>query len=225
MPDREALRRAAIIVATLDRQSADAMLDRMSPEKAEAIRRTILSLHDVDDREEEGVLREFLSTDRLEGGDPRGATAPWAEADNHHPLPPPVTPGDRGLATALEQFSDEALVGFLQYERVQTIAVLLARLPRPRAARVIALLGRDRQWEVVRALASSARASHEVIEEIEREIESWLGRNRREAPRNHTDLDQVQEILGGIAPPQQQQLLEDLARQDPLLANQLGWQS
>jgi hypothetical protein len=213
----------------------------MAPDKAEAIRCTILNLHEVDDNEEADVLRDFLNTDPFEtsaglegvsstfssAGDPLPLSVPEAGIPLHSPVA--VEPGRcpshaaPGLASVLADIGDQSLAAFLQQERAPTIAVLLASLPRQRAANVMRLLGRQQQWEVVRALANCGAARHEVMDEIGRELESWASQTRRTATQDVEDFDRVTQILADVDPAQKRQLLDDLAHHDPRLASRLGW--
>ena len=61
MPNEDrALRRAAILVASLDTSTADALLAQMPGEQADLVRRTIVELGDVDPAEERAVIDEFF---------------------------------------------------------------------------------------------------------------------------------------------------------------------
>src|SRR5437879_4806007 len=53
-------RKAAILLASLDRPSADALLAQVSPEHAEALRDALASLGEIDPDEQCDVLEEFF---------------------------------------------------------------------------------------------------------------------------------------------------------------------
>jgi hypothetical protein len=55
-----ALRKAAILVASLDTPAADALLDGMDPEQAARVRRAVLELDDVDPAEQQRIMSDFL---------------------------------------------------------------------------------------------------------------------------------------------------------------------
>jgi flagellar motor switch protein FliG len=55
-------RKAAILVACLQPDDADAILDQMSTEQAELVRRAVLDLRNVDDAEQQLVIEQFLQT-------------------------------------------------------------------------------------------------------------------------------------------------------------------
>ncbi len=49
-----------MVIAGLDRRAADAMLERLSPAQADLIRRTIMSLSDLDHDEQQRAIRDFI---------------------------------------------------------------------------------------------------------------------------------------------------------------------
>jgi hypothetical protein len=64
-----ALRKAAIVIATLDSRSADSLLDKMPPETAAHVRELMVELDDVPAAEQDAVLREFMMAGGSAGND------------------------------------------------------------------------------------------------------------------------------------------------------------
>src|SRR6185369_798043 len=61
MTNREpSIRKAAVLVASLDVDTADAVLEQMSPEQADAVRREVERLDDLDPAEQKAVIDEFF---------------------------------------------------------------------------------------------------------------------------------------------------------------------
>ncbi len=56
----QALRKAAILIASLDRETAAGLLDQMNAEQARAVREMIDSLGDVARPEQQAVIEEFF---------------------------------------------------------------------------------------------------------------------------------------------------------------------
>ena len=54
------LRKAAILIASLDAHSADALLDEMAPEEAARVRNAVMELGDVDPQEQQQIMRDFV---------------------------------------------------------------------------------------------------------------------------------------------------------------------
>src|SRR6516165_2631777 len=56
----DGLRKAAILVASLDTAAADAVLDQLSPDQARQVREIVVELEDVDQSEQRRVIDEFF---------------------------------------------------------------------------------------------------------------------------------------------------------------------
>ena len=54
------LRKAAILVASLDQAAADVILDQLGPEQARQVRRLAVELGDLDQQEQQRVIDEFF---------------------------------------------------------------------------------------------------------------------------------------------------------------------
>ena len=54
------LRKAAVLVASLDRSAADTLLNEMSPDQAQRLRRAIVELGLVDPEEQSQTIEEFF---------------------------------------------------------------------------------------------------------------------------------------------------------------------
>jgi len=77
----DALRRAALVLVSLDDRQAAELLAKMSPKLVEAVTAAIENLHEIDPAEQADALREFY--DRMGIGQPQsqGATQPGAFAE------------------------------------------------------------------------------------------------------------------------------------------------
>ena len=58
---RHRLRNAAILIASLDAHSADALLDEMTPEAAAQVRNAVMELEDIDPAEQQQIIRDFVA--------------------------------------------------------------------------------------------------------------------------------------------------------------------
>ncbi len=57
--NQDAIRKAAILIAAADRETADTLLDRLDPEQAAAVRRCAIQLQEADVAESDDVFSEF----------------------------------------------------------------------------------------------------------------------------------------------------------------------
>ncbi len=187
---QQALRKAAILIASLDRETADGLLDQMSADQARAVRESIDSLADVAQAEQQAVIEEFfrigpLVPEKLPPG--IELDSQMARHLNLRPdsLGPAASGGGRSrydlppqAATTpfqfLEETSSSALARYLQRERPQTIAVVISHLTSDRGAEVLALLPAELQGEVTLRLAHLDKTPPEILDEIERGMQNWI---------------------------------------------------
>src|SRR4051794_6049029 len=59
------LRKAAILIASLETRSADQLLDQMGEQQAAKVRHAIMELPDIDPAEQEAVIHEFVGRPAL----------------------------------------------------------------------------------------------------------------------------------------------------------------
>ena len=72
-----AIRKAAILISTLDNASGDALLEQMGPEVAERVRNALMELEEIPEGEQQQVHRRFY-----ESRTPAAMTAAWSSI--HH---------------------------------------------------------------------------------------------------------------------------------------------
>ena len=203
-PSKASLRKAAILVSTLDRAAADALLDKMGPSQAELVRNAIRDLGDISPAEQSRVVSEFiqagglasLRTDegielddslarRLRTSAARGEAAGnhgTAEAD-----PPPFR--------FLHEANADALARHLEREHPQIVAVVVAHLPPKQAAELVKRLPDRLQAEVLRRVAEMDAADPAVVRELERQLELLFSDEIRAARNRRAGLAAVAAIL------------------------------
>lgn len=230
------LRKAAILVSSLDAQTADQILEQMPEEQAGQVRRMMVELGDVDPREQQRVIDEFF----------RHGSAPAAPADDDSQGGVELAPD---LARRLEQASRPAprlfehdaveqavreapfrflreadaarLTPFLAGEHPQTIALVISHLPPERAAAVLAALDGTLQADVLRRLTNLDETDPEIMREVERGLESKILEQARGERRRAAGLIAAADILDAAEPAAKRTLLANLARHDRPLAGTL----
>jgi flagellar motor switch protein FliG len=229
------IRKAAILVASLDQTAADLLLARLDPERADTVRQAVAYLDDVDAGERQRIIDEFR---RIGPMVPGPATA-GIELDRL----PPSHWGKTALSEAasldvsssetddappfafLHEADDEKLARLLCSERPQTVALVLSHLAPERAGEVMARLTPALQVEVVRRLAELQRTDPESLRALERVLETrWhdqfsVDRQRDAGPET------VANILAACDPAARGQILDNLAAHDRQLAEQFGQRS
>jgi flagellar motor switch protein FliG len=225
----EGLRKAAILVANLDRVAADAVLELLSPDQAKQVRYQVLSMDEIADAELEEVLEEF--------------------ADMRAPKPARAASGvelagrlaqEVGLGAEVDDESDEyetsgglpfqrlreaegeKIARILAGERPQTIALVLSHLPPHQAGGVLVRFPADQQVEIVRRLVDLEETDPVILREVEKALESRLSRQVQMQRRRVVGMDAVSGILEASSGDVSMKILDNLAAGDRNLARKFG---
>jgi flagellar motor switch protein FliG len=225
---RRNLRKAAMLVASLDERNAEALLTQMTPAQAQAVRRAIESLGPIDAVEQQDVIEEFFRVGPLvPGKQPSGIELDDRLARRLSISQPSerISSESSNADLAPFRFLYEApahsLTPFLEREHPQTVAVVVSHLPAERAAEVLAGLSGELQIEVARRLIDLDEADPEILLEVEKGLETWLGQQMRGDQRRTAGLAALNNILDAATAQTRQHILANLARHDRQLAAQL----
>jgi flagellar motor switch protein FliG len=225
-----ALRKAAILVSSLDHRTADALLDRMSPDLAGRVRDAVLRLGDVSDEEMSAVVHEFLRA----GGAAMPSDDAGVELDGT--LARRISSGE-GLPETqqaddsrdthfqpLRLVASESLAQQLRHEHPQIVAVVVAHLPPARSAEVIKHLPERLQVDVLRRVAELDRADPQVLQDLEVELEQRLAGEIRAAKNRSAGLSAVTSILDA-AGSDRDVIVRTVLRHDEQFSSLLGVES
>jgi len=229
----EGLRKAAILVASLDTAAADAVLDQLTAEQARQVREIVVEIDDVDQGEQRRVIDEFFQVGpkapaKASAGVELDGRLAWL-ASGGGPLEP--AEADPSPATAghpfrfLQETGTEKLVRALQSERPQTIALVLAHLAPVRAGAVLAGLSEKVQVEVIHRLVDLEETDPEILREVEEALRSRLSQKVEMQRRRVAGLQAVAGILQATDGRVGIRILDNLATRDRALAEKLGPQS
>lgn len=213
------LRKAAVLVAALDVDAADAVLERLPPEHAALVRRMLVEMTDAAGDEEHAVIGEFLRRDDTGGVElelstyriPTTAPLPSVAALPEEPKP------FRFLHEAAVEDLGELLAG----ERPQTVAVVVSHLPADQAAQTLAALPDALQTEVMQRLARLDETDPMVLREVEAGLERRFRGRFSHAGRRAAGVGAVRQILNEATVDVRRQWLTNLSRNDPRLAAKL----
>lgn len=221
------LRKAAVLVSSLDRDTADTLLGQMSDEQATMIRQMILGIDTVSDGEAHSAIEEFLHFDQTTG-DSEG-TYDQAALELRLPYPtqpasPPKNTVKKHLVDHLNQANDTLLVDLLRDEQPQTIAIVLSHVSAERASEVVAKIAVDKQADVLQRMVEADRLSTKLDESIVAEFETWLV-SQLEAARQRAELvSRLSKIVGAAPEDTRQRILSNLAASDVSLSRDLGFE-
>jgi flagellar motor switch protein FliG len=230
----DGLRKAAILVASLDTAAADAVLDQLTPEQARQVREIVIEMDDVDQGEQRRVIDEFFHAGpkvpaKATGGVELDGRLAWLASGNG-----PLEPDDAGPAAAtagsrgcppfrfLQETEAEKLVRVLGSERPQTIALVLSHLSPVRAGTVLARLPENVQVDVIHRLVDLEETDPEILHEVEEALQTRLSQQVEMQRRRVAGLQAVAGILQATDGRVGMQILDNLASRDRGLAEKLG---
>ncbi len=238
--------KAAILVANLDRQTADVLLDQMTREQASAVRRAVIELDDVAPWLIEEVLEEFRALNggqRSHGGgevtwEPSGASAAYPPDDPLDDAPWNVRSHRLHEVNGARPFSRTTInqrfaclrgaepatvASYFSQEHPQTIAVVFSHLAPEQSADILARLPAARQAEVLHRLADLEDTDPEILRDIETSVEEWLREQDRHGQRRRAGRQAIERILASAELGAKHEILSNLGRQDCGFARQFGY--
>jgi flagellar motor switch protein FliG len=226
----DGIRKAAILVACLDRSAADAVLEQLSPEQAQRVRQAVVVLEEIPANEQQRVVDEFfrlgprLPPQQSHGVELGGRLA--REINIERSAPAVKKTASSGTHSApfvrLREAEDEKLARLLAGERPQTIALVLSHLSARQAGGVLAHLQPRLQTDVVRRLVDLEETDPAILREVEQALESRLSRQVPLQRRRVAGLQAMDGILQASESEVRLQILDNLAEHDCVLAQRLG---
>ena len=227
------LKKAAILIASMDAASADALLDEMPPEEAARVRNAVMELEEIDPEEQHRIMQEFVrrkSRDATvtDGGveldlSPEGHMQSVLDAAGAAPPNAAIEAAARPFQF-LHDVEIETLAGVLRREHPQTTAIVVAHLSAPRAADVLRRLPAALQTEALMRIARLSPPHHEVIRDIEHEMRALLSNRTHRDPLEAEGLARVEAILQATSAKERRGLVRDLTQCDQTLARRLAGQ-
>jgi flagellar motor switch protein FliG len=113
------------------------------------------------------------------------------------------------------------LVGFLQDERPQTIALILAHLPPSLAAAIMARLDRELQAEVAFRVAMMERTTPEAIEQVEQTLRKRLASVLNQDYSTVGGVEFLVKVLMQVNRSTEKTIMQSLEEADPVLAEEV----
>ena len=214
----ERIRRAAILVASLDQRLAEQMLDNLPVPEAERILEEVERLGEIDADEQRDVLDEF----RRAGRSGREASA-GVEFTYSAPQPPvvvkpvatPVVSEEEQRAVEAAKAAEAALIAeLLSVEHPQTIAVALSRMDHDQGAAVFADLPPALQSDVIDRLANLQITDETAVSDLQTELQERIQIQRQRRERAAAGAEMARKIVSKTTPTQRDTLLARLSPRD-----------
>lgn len=233
-------RKAAVLLASLDAETADMLLAGMPADEADAVRREMVLLDAIDPDEQAAVIVDFVRSGLSQA--PVQSDPPGLELNDALAVELKIrSEGEEGEWSAVDadagndaahseseepfQFlfdaEPAALVSLLEHEHPQVIALVLGHLPPHRASLVLAQLPASTQTETVRRLMELERTDPAVVREVEQSVAALL-RQRQPTQRHAFGLATVSAILNAADSAARRQILGNLSVHDRRLAQRFS---
>jgi flagellar motor switch protein FliG len=223
------LRKAAVLLRSLDADTAAVMLGRLSSEEAATIRAAMRAVGQVDTGDQAEVVAELRGTRPAKiasgAGDVELTLSSSFAGERYGERNTLSSVGD-GFANSsnrfdfLENAPTHALVPHLAREHAQTIAVVLSHLPPERAAAVLAALPQKVQAETVERLSTLGESDPECVSVLKRELETWAAKRDGLQAGNGRRRDTMAAILAAADAKSRGQILSNMKDHKAALAKQ-----
>ncbi|MDD2201827.1 MAG: flagellar motor switch protein FliG [Firmicutes bacterium] len=223
------IRKAAIVLVSLDSETAASVLKHMKDDDIEQLTLEIATLGKVTPTQQEDTLEEFyqlaLAQEYIaQGGidyakqilEKALGTAKAMDIINRLSASLRVTP----FAFA-RNVSPEQLTGFIEGEHPQTIALVVAHLRPDQAALVMSALPPDLQADVALRVAQMEGARPEVIKEVEEVLERKLTTFGTQEFQAAGGIKSLVEVLQNVDRSTEKAILERLEEENPEIAEEV----
>ncbi len=229
--DTAGLRKAALFLVSVDADTAARILTQLDREEQELLAKEIAKLDDErptkDERDK--MFSEFKNTYLAQQYVEQGGLQ-YARQLLEKFLPPDEV---RKIIESIESsmkatpfgFLHRAdarnLITFIQDEHPQTIALIIAYLTSSQGAEIMEALPLKKQQEVVKRLATMEHTSPEIVQQVERALETKLSSFVTAELKKTGGVEAAAEVLNLVQRSTERNILEGLEEEDPEMVEQI----
>ena len=214
------LRKAAILVASLDGETADLLLQRLEPGQVELVRQMAADLGPIDPGLRRRIVDEFFrmgaGSGNRQGAGTRSKGNPAAK-----PMNTAEQSADARPFGFMAEAESEKLATLLASERPQTIALVVSHLPPDLAGSVLVHFPPALQTEVVHRLVDLEETAPEIMAEVEEALSFRFSEQIQMQRRRVAGLPAVAGILSASDSKVGAEILENLATHNSPVARKL----
>ncbi len=224
----EGVRKAAILLMSLQEEDAAQILSMLPRRDVEAVSIAIAQLDTVSGREQEQIILEFLKSRPSAIGPNNGGL------DKAKSLVKKALGKDAGdMLSVLQQTLEALPFGFLHKtdpqniltflidEHPQTIAMVLSNIPASVAAGVLNGLPSARQLAVIQRIAEMGQTSPDAIEEVEKALSTRMSLFMTQAYRKAGGVPAVAEMLNVSDRSTERTIMDGLSKDKPELVDEI----
>ncbi|MDF2566610.1 MAG: flagellar motor switch protein FliG [Oscillospiraceae bacterium] len=221
--------KAAIIAISLGTESAAAVFKNLKEDEIEQIIVEISRIGSVEPETSEVVLQQFydlcLAQKYITEGGMEYAKEVLEKAfgaQDAHAIIDKITSSLKIRAfDFIRKIEPQYLLGFLQNEHPQTIALILSYARVDQAAQIIAMLPREKQLDVTERMATLDRTSPETIRDVEKSLEKKLSTVFTDQFMEAGGVSNVAEILNHVDRGTEKYISEELFKKNQPLAEEI----
>ena len=223
------IRKAAVLLLSLDKPLAAAVLAQMRADLVEQVTIEIARLKDVTKEEQETVVKDFYDLVNARSHIERGGM------DFAKELLEQSLGSDRAVRILdsvkqsmsavpfgfLQKVGADNLLTFIVEEHPQTIALVMSHLPANLAAEVLAGLPLNKQTEVIRRIANMEQTSPEVVADVEKGLKRRMTSTFSQQLEKAGGVPMVAQILNVTDRSTNKGILENLEEEDGELVEEI----
>ena len=220
--------RAAIVLLGVGEEAATEVMRHMSAKEVQQVGEAMATIAKLTNNQVESVLADF----HLESAEinPLGLDAPdftrrvmtsALGQDKAQNILSQVLekPEEHNGVEALQWMAPKAIAEVLEEEHPQIAATVMTQLYDEQAAKVLELLPEEMRKDVILRIARMEELDPRAMEELDRVLESQLGKLQRTPPRKVMGPDNLAAILNATGSDLEQEMLEALTSVDQELSD------
>ena len=220
--------RAAIFLLGVGEEAATEVMRHMSAKEVQQVGEAMATISKLTNAQVESVLADFhedsaeINPLGLEAPDftRRVMTSALGQDKAQNILSQVLEkPEEHNGVEALQWMAPKAIAEVLEEEHPQIAATVMTQLYDEQAAKVLELLPDDMRKDVILRIARMEELDPRAMEELDRVLESQLGKLQRTPPRKVMGPDNLAAILNATGSELEQEMLEALTSVDEELGD------
>lgn len=223
------LRKAAILLVSIDKESASTLMSNLSPAAIEEVTQEIAMMGEINEAQRSAVVAEFhtlaLARVYAEEGGIAYARVLLSKSLSKEEAERIMSQIENQVYSRpfsfLQKTEAENLLTFIRDEHPQTIALILAHLTSQKSSEVLAGLPLEKQVEVANRVSRMEQTSPDVIKEVERGLQQRLSGMMSERLQRVGGVQAVAEMLNLTDRATEKSILEAIEADDPELVEEI----
>jgi len=225
----DSIRKAAILLLSLDKPVAAEVLSLMPRDMVESVTLEIARLDDVTKEDQKSVVDEFYDNAKQRSHMERGGLEfanDLLEQSLGHDGAGEILENVRQTMSSvpfvfLQKAGADNLLTFIIEEHPQTVSLILSHLPATLAAEVLSGLPSNKQLEVIRRIAAMEQTSPEVVRDVEASLEDRMRSTFNQQMEKAGGVQTVAQILNVTDRMTNRGILETLEEEDSELVEEI----